>query len=146
MFKRFVLFSLVSFFLVACSLPKSSTDLINSSKRVGTFCYDEPVNIVNQRVNNYMQMCNSKDIESATYVSGIIIPLRIKQDIVKESLPYGTRYSVKGPQAVTLTAEVIPNVQGCNTFIKTYAFAGFWDRHFTPLDNAVEGRPILCPK
>ena len=137
--------SIVSAFLVSCSIPQSSSEVVNKSKDIGSLCYDLSPEVVNQRLDSYMVSCY-RPFQSATYAAGMIIPMTIHQEVVKERLPYGNRYSVKNKLGYAFTAEVVPNIQGCNTFVKAYAYSNGWQRHLKPLDDAVKGNPANCPK
>jgi len=142
--RKSLIISFMCMFLASCSIPQSSSDVINKSKDIGSLCYDLPPEIVNQRINSYMTSCYVP-FQSATYASGIVIPMTIHQEVVKEPLPYGNRYSVKSKLGYAFTAEVVPNIQGCKSFVKAYAYANTWKRHLKPLDDAVRGNPNNCP-
>ena len=136
--------TLTSVFLVACSLPQGSSELINSSKPSSGFCYDIPTQVVNQRINSHLNSCY-QSTKSATYVAGMVIPLNVKQYVVRENLQNGNRFSVKNRQSFLITAEVLPNFQGCQTLVKTHAVTGYWKRKLPSLDAAIQGVSSSCP-
>lgn len=142
--KKIIGFSIISTFLLGCSLPQTSSELANKSESATGLCYDLPISVVNERINNHLNSCHGST-ESATYVAGMVIPLSIKQHILKENIPNGIRYSVRNRNTYLLTADVLPNFQSCKTFVKTSAVTGYWKRKLGSLDSAIKGVSNNCP-
>lgn len=131
--------------LAGCaSIPKTSTDLVNTSSTTQQYCYDITPDIVEQRVHDYLTSCYGP-VETIIPVGAAPVPIKADFQVIQEQLLSGKRYSVRNFVGYGFAADVTPALRDCKTVINLYGISSFWRKHFAPVDAAARGQQAQCP-
>ncbi len=126
------------------SVPKSSTDLVNTSSTTQEYCYDIATDIIEQRVHDYLAACYGP-VDTIIPVGAVPVPIRADFQVIQEQLLSGKRYSVRNFVGYGFATEVKPALRDCKTVVNMFGISSFWRKHFAPVDAAARGRQSQCP-
>ncbi|MCW9058875.1 MAG: hypothetical protein OQL11_08390 [Gammaproteobacteria bacterium] len=144
--KREILFLAMTIIVTGCvTVPKSSSQLVDTSTTRGSFCYSLSREDVGTRVERFLGKCYGP-VEAIIPVGGIYVPMKADFQVINEELPNGNRYSVRNFVGFGYSADVIDGTENCKTTVNMYAVSGFWKNTFSAVDLAIKGGEPKCPK
>lgn len=144
--KREILFLASAISMTGCvTVPKSSSQLVDTSTTTETFCYSLPREDVGTSVESFLGKCYGP-VEAIIPVGGIYVPMKADFQVINEELPNGNRYSVRNFVGFGYSADVIDGTDNCETTVNMYAVTGFWRNTFGAVDLAIKGEEPKCPK
>ncbi len=126
------------------TVPKTSSQLVESSKTTQDFCYAMPRAAVGERVADFLGRCYGK-VETAIPLGGGYVPMRGDFQVVDEQLAKGNRYSVRNFMGFGYSADVVDGGERCETAVNMYAVTGMWKKLFGAVDATVKGQEVKCP-
>lgn len=137
-----IIFTLV---ISACgTVPKSSSQLVDSSGTTETYCYSKSPGEVGSLIEEYLGKCYGP-VETLIPVGGILVPMKADFQVIHEKLPNGNRYSVRNFVGFGYAANVIGDINGCETEVKMYAVSESWRKAFIAVDQEITGQNPKCP-
>ncbi len=142
---RLVFISLVAISMYGCvTVPKSSTELVETSGTTQEYCYSLSPEEAGIRVEALLSNCYGP-VETVIPIGGLYVPMSADFQVVNEQLPDGNRYSVRNFVGFGYSANVIDGGEDCRTRIQMYAVTGLWKNAFTAVDLAVKEQEYDCP-
>lgn len=125
------------------SIPKNSSELVNTTSTTQTFCYSLAPEVVGQRLGAYLGQCY-RPVSTMIPIGTTYVPMSANFQTTHEKLPVGDRYSVRNPLGFGYSANVVGGVNGCETEVKMYAITDFWKGTFVGADQVINGGEIKC--
>jgi hypothetical protein len=143
---RSLVFLVVTILSVAgcVSIPKTSSELVETSTNTRTYCYQMPPETVGARVEALLARC-WYPVAMVIPVGDAYLPMHADFQVIDELLPDGNRYSVRNSMGFGYSADVIAGSPDCETEVRMYAVTAFWKRTFEAVDLAVKGKLAACP-
>ena len=131
--------------LAGCvTVPKTSSELVQTSSTSHTFCYAKPPHEVSRQLETFLGKCYGR-AETVIPLGGAYVPIRADFQVLNEQLQNGNRYSVRNFVGFGYAANVVPGAESCNTEVKMYAITGLWQKTFAAADAAISTGDIKCP-
>ena len=131
--------------VAACvSIPKTTDQLVASTETVERYCYDEPVQVVETRVEALLSKCYHP-VASVMPIGNAYVPMTMDWSVIKEDIADNkTRYSVGNKLGYGFSAEMESNADDCQTKMTLYGVTEFWKRFFAKVDSAAQGGQPGC--
>jgi hypothetical protein len=130
------------------TVPKTSTQLVETSGTTQSYCYSMPRVIVGERIELLLSQCYG-EVETIIPIGAAYVPISADFQVINEELPNGNRYSVRNFVGFGYSADVISDAIGisadCETEVRMYAVSGFWRNTFDAVDRAVRNEDSSCP-
>lgn len=144
-----ILLVCVALLLPACvSIPDSPDELVRTSTTTATFCYQDQLPIVKNRVRDFLTRCYGP-VRATTMVpiNGSLVPMSMRLDfsVLEDERPGEARLSVKNMAGVGYVVEMDNKTVGCATRVNMYAVTDFWKRVFEKVDKVASGGEATCP-
>lgn len=126
------------------TVPKTSTQLVETSGITERFCYSLPREDVGRRVESILTKCYGP-AETMIPIGGAYVPIKADFQVLNEKTPHGNRFSVRNFVGFGYSAEVVTGADGCETTVQMYAVTGMWKSTFAAVDHAISTEEEKCP-
>lgn len=74
------------------------------------------------------------------------LAVQLNEQIIKEQISNGVRYSQRNSSGFGYSADVLPNTDNCKTKVQMFGVSYFWKTFvFGKVDSAIKGENPSCP-
>ena len=110
-------------------MPRTSSELVNTSSTVEKYCYMEKADVIQERINKFLYQCYKTNL----------IPK-------KEIIEGGSRISLGNAIGVGFSVEILGETPACRTNVTMYGVSFFWKVTFNMVDSVAKGKEIKCAR
>lgn len=139
-----LLLAIISFIICGCAaVPKTSNELVATSKTIQNYCYPDSREVVHERVSTFLEKCYGVWV-TAIPAGGKLKPIETTFQIVEETIPDGKRLSVRNRFGFGYSANITGKSERCESEIKMFGVTGFWEKTFRKVDESAKGNQEKC--
>ena len=128
-------------------IPRTSQELLASSHKSESYCYNDSADVVAERVRQYLHRCYQPHTTLMSAPVGgaiILLPSTVMWRVEEERSGEDVQISIAGRYGYPLSAVIRPERNNCHASMQVFGGNGFWENRFEMLNNVAKGVETEC--